>query len=499
MAHSLCISVGLLYYYLILLFFISLFQFASFQRQLNLYGFRRLSVSGANVRRQQQQQPSSNHHGAYYHAMFLRKRHDLCPAIQRATEKELREQKLAHNKGKSSTSAAAAEPNLYALPPMPALDPQDVLQAESVTNTLQRKAPKNNSSNNKAGNNFLSTEILPLATSSNPAKAVLGVPHQQNPMAAASSSAVFSPQDWLTGGGAPLHPTSLGGNFSNNNTTASSFANNASSNTAVNSAYDSLFLGDDLCQPQLLPQPPASNLMEDMSWLEPTPLPEKPLSVPSQQAPPQQDSSSKAMAKRSRSPSMANFLDDVDFSDNDDGDVAPPPNKMLASFDAQPLAPPPAVALCPPARHMPSSSMMNMHNRKTNIKMPRCFADITTYSRAALVTKANSPFTIVYVNPLMMKALDESRSSDPSYFCGKSMQAFCSSEVTQLMSAAYCAKTMQAVQGNVAVQLIGSTDVHQSQLYEATVGPFFMSQDRQQIGNTEYLVWNFERRGVEMV
>ncbi|KAL7576222.1 hypothetical protein ACA910_013705 [Epithemia clementina (nom. ined.)] len=46
-------------------------QFASFQRQLNLYGFQRLSRKYLDC------------FGVYYHPLFLRTRHDLCPAIPR--------------------------------------------------------------------------------------------------------------------------------------------------------------------------------------------------------------------------------------------------------------------------------------------------------------------------------------------------------------------------------------------------------------------------------
>ncbi|KAL7576216.1 hypothetical protein ACA910_013699 [Epithemia clementina (nom. ined.)] len=46
-------------------------QFASFQRQLNLYGFQRLSRKYTDC------------FGVYYHPLFLRSRHDLCPAIPR--------------------------------------------------------------------------------------------------------------------------------------------------------------------------------------------------------------------------------------------------------------------------------------------------------------------------------------------------------------------------------------------------------------------------------
>ena len=79
-------------------------HFASFQRQLNLYGFQRLSSS--SIRRSSvDKDPTSSGDASrsavgasavaavYYHPMFLRTRHDLCLDIQRATEKEIREKK----------------------------------------------------------------------------------------------------------------------------------------------------------------------------------------------------------------------------------------------------------------------------------------------------------------------------------------------------------------------------------------------------------------------
>lgn len=70
-------------------------QYASFQRQLNLYGFRRIS----------QKSPD---HGSYYHEMFLRSRADLCQDILRAKEKDMR----AHK-------AAQGEPDFGKMEPMP--------------------------------------------------------------------------------------------------------------------------------------------------------------------------------------------------------------------------------------------------------------------------------------------------------------------------------------------------------------------------------------------
>jgi len=102
-------------------------QFASFQRQLNLYGFQRLSSKG------------TAESGAYYHALFLRSRHDLCPAIQRSTEKELRESKTKLTKDEEKRKALL-EPDFSKMNAMPEIGEEEVKQARRVTNP-QRKAP----------------------------------------------------------------------------------------------------------------------------------------------------------------------------------------------------------------------------------------------------------------------------------------------------------------------------------------------------------------------
>lgn len=83
-------------------------QYASFQRQLNLYGFRRLS----------QKSPD---HGSYYHEMFLRTRADLCQGILRAKEKDLR-----------ATKAARNEPAFNKMPPMPPITEEDIRTTETI-------------------------------------------------------------------------------------------------------------------------------------------------------------------------------------------------------------------------------------------------------------------------------------------------------------------------------------------------------------------------------
>lgn len=89
-------------------------QYASFQRQLNLYGFRRLS----------QKSPD---HGSYYHEMFLRTRADLCQGILRSKEKDLR-----------ATKASREEPDFHKMPPMPPVTEEDIGTTESIL--MQQKA-----------------------------------------------------------------------------------------------------------------------------------------------------------------------------------------------------------------------------------------------------------------------------------------------------------------------------------------------------------------------
>ena len=70
-------------------------QFASFQRQLNLYSFRRLWRSGPD-------------NGSYYHELFLRGRPDLCEHIYRS--------QVNGNEVRLSSSPTT-EPDFYTMPP----------------------------------------------------------------------------------------------------------------------------------------------------------------------------------------------------------------------------------------------------------------------------------------------------------------------------------------------------------------------------------------------
>lgn len=72
-------------------------RFASFQRQLSLYGFLRLTRKGAD-------------HGAYYHELFVRGRADLCQLMQRTRVK---------GSWVRQSSSPETEPNFDSMPPAP--------------------------------------------------------------------------------------------------------------------------------------------------------------------------------------------------------------------------------------------------------------------------------------------------------------------------------------------------------------------------------------------
>ena len=102
-------------------------QFASFQRQLNLYEFHRLC--------HESYQKSA---GSYYHPMFLRTRHDLCPAIQRPTEKELKEAKKTSRPNPRGNPND--DPDFSTMRPMPPSRHKHITAARNIT-LPQRKAP----------------------------------------------------------------------------------------------------------------------------------------------------------------------------------------------------------------------------------------------------------------------------------------------------------------------------------------------------------------------
>ena len=97
-------------------------KISSFQRQLNLYGFVRLTRNGSDK-------------GAYYHEYFLRGRPDLCSQLQRTRVK---------GTGVRTSSNPQAEPNFHEMSPVPLLASNDggksmdllVLPAASVSKGL---------------------------------------------------------------------------------------------------------------------------------------------------------------------------------------------------------------------------------------------------------------------------------------------------------------------------------------------------------------------------
>jgi len=146
-------------------------KLTSFQRQLNLYGFRRIT-QGADA-------------GAYYHELFLRGRPKLCMRMQRQKVK---------GTGHKQPTDVASEPNLYALPALEMLegDEQDEEQEEgeeetnddndndadadyghddmppplSLPDSIGRHTPPPQSSKDYSSGNTMSPEFPPSSSSS---------------------------------------------------------------------------------------------------------------------------------------------------------------------------------------------------------------------------------------------------------------------------------------------------------------------------------------------
>ncbi|KAL7567258.1 hypothetical protein ACA910_016724 [Epithemia clementina (nom. ined.)] len=181
-------------------------HYASFQRQLNLYGFHRLNSSISFSKKQpaqpQQQQSKQDAEDAstaaagraassasvvatspspppapapvYYHAMFLRTRHDLCPDIQRATERELRAKKR-------SLLFTVPDPDFTQFADLPPTSELDIQMARSVSMILQpAPATQSESSSIAMEGGYYPQHLMGLSSS-------MLVPTQHHPPSAAAS------------------------------------------------------------------------------------------------------------------------------------------------------------------------------------------------------------------------------------------------------------------------------------------------------------------------
>jgi hypothetical protein len=119
----------------------------SFQRQLNIYGFRRMINSGPD-------------RDSYYHAMFLRGRPDLCSLIERPSKSQ-------HSKRKKYDPMT--EPNFYIMPPIQLL-PTGCPQISDPFPHIEQSAEGTEASDSK----FPSTSQrnLPEGTSDNDVQAL---------------------------------------------------------------------------------------------------------------------------------------------------------------------------------------------------------------------------------------------------------------------------------------------------------------------------------------
>jgi hypothetical protein len=88
-------------------------RFASFQRQLSLYGFLRLTRKGED-------------HGAYYHELFIRGRPDLCQLMQRTRVK---------GSWVRQSSSPETEPNFATMPNVPKVPPRPISKLPPLRNT----------------------------------------------------------------------------------------------------------------------------------------------------------------------------------------------------------------------------------------------------------------------------------------------------------------------------------------------------------------------------
>ena len=106
-------------------------KLTSFQRQLNLYGFRRIT-----------QGPDA---GAYYHELFLRGRDQLCMRMQRQKVK---------GTGHKQPADVKTEPNFYAMPPSEAHQYPSMagVYSQATLQEGQQIAPIQNTTSNTTSN-----------------------------------------------------------------------------------------------------------------------------------------------------------------------------------------------------------------------------------------------------------------------------------------------------------------------------------------------------------
>mmetsp|Transcript_33737 Transcript_33737/g.48843 ORF Transcript_33737/g.48843 Transcript_33737/m.48843 type:complete len:601 (-) Transcript_33737:319-2121(-) len=103
-------------------------KITSFQRQLNLYGFRRIT-QGADA-------------GAYYHEMFLRGRPNLCTRMVRTKVK---------GTGHKQPSDVRSEPNFYSMPHQPEVNTGIAMTETSSHHQYQLQSHETSSSSNGGG------------------------------------------------------------------------------------------------------------------------------------------------------------------------------------------------------------------------------------------------------------------------------------------------------------------------------------------------------------
>ncbi|GKY95470.1 sequence-specific DNA binding [Mayamaea pseudoterrestris] len=127
----------------ILPFWFQMNHYSSFQRQLNMYGFKRITAG--------------NDKGSYYHPLFLRGKEFLVSRIERVKIK---------GTGGRKPSSPDTEPNFYALPMLPASDaalvtPKTLIEPRVAVVTPTRKSSKTTKSRKSRSTSFGSDFALP--------------------------------------------------------------------------------------------------------------------------------------------------------------------------------------------------------------------------------------------------------------------------------------------------------------------------------------------------